>query len=99
MVRIEREDGLCLDYVRFADRTRGPSWLRTGVHRLSCFTPFRDDLLMEHRTQLHDTLSEAERRRSRPEVVLTEEDRPIRSIRTNQSEVCWTWQRTDFENS
>jgi hypothetical protein len=39
---------------------------------------------MEHRTELHDALGEVERRCSRPEVVLTEEDRPIGSIDPDQ---------------
>jgi hypothetical protein len=39
---------------------------------------------MEHRTELHDALGEVERRCSRPEVVLAEEDRPIGSIDPDQ---------------
>jgi hypothetical protein len=39
---------------------------------------------MEHRTELHDALSERECRCSRAEIVLAEEDRPIGSVDTNQ---------------
>jgi len=47
-------------------------------------TSLRDDLSMEQRTEFHDALGEVERRCSRPEVVLTEEDRPIAPVDTNQ---------------
>jgi hypothetical protein len=39
---------------------------------------------MEQRTELHDALGEVERRCSRPEVVLAEENRPIGSIDSDQ---------------
>jgi hypothetical protein len=39
---------------------------------------------MEQRTELHNALGEVERRCSRPGVVLTEEDRPIVPVDTNQ---------------
>jgi len=39
---------------------------------------------MEPRTELHDALGEVERRCSRPEIVLAEEDRPIGSVDPNQ---------------
>jgi hypothetical protein len=39
---------------------------------------------MEQRTELYDALGEVERRCSRPEVVLAEEDRPIGSIDPDQ---------------
>lgn len=39
---------------------------------------------MEHRTEFHNALDESECRRSRPEVVLTEEDRPNGLVDLNQ---------------
>jgi len=65
-------------------RVRGPGWLGTDVYRFSRLASLGDDLPMEHRTQLHDTLGEVERRRLRPEVVLSEEDRPIGPVDPDQ---------------
>jgi hypothetical protein len=39
---------------------------------------------MKHRTELHDALGEVERRCSRLEVVLAEEDRPISPVDPDQ---------------
>jgi hypothetical protein len=39
---------------------------------------------MEPRTELHDALGEVERRCSRPEIELAEEDRPIGSVDPNE---------------
>jgi hypothetical protein len=39
---------------------------------------------MEHRTEFHDALSKRESLRSGPEVVLTEEDRPIGPVDPDQ---------------
>lgn len=65
-------------------RTRGPGCSGTDVHRLSRLTSLSDDLPMEHRTEFHNALGEVDRRRSRPEVVLAEEDRPIGPVDPDQ---------------
>jgi hypothetical protein len=39
---------------------------------------------MEHRTEFHNALGEVDRRRSRIEVVLAEEDRPIGPVDPDQ---------------
>ena len=50
---------------------------------------------MEHRTELHDALGESERRYSRLEIVLAEEDRPIGPVDPNQHTIAFHHTRVD----